>query len=81
MRLPTKDGNRLGPEIDQAEAERMIHRAIDAGVNYFDTAYVYHAGASEVMLGKALQGGRRQQVRIATKCPVWEIQGSSDRPS
>jgi hypothetical protein len=38
MRLPTLDGNPLGSNIDQAEAGRMIHRAIDEGVNYFDTA-------------------------------------------
>jgi hypothetical protein len=56
----------------------MIHCAIDGGVNYFDTAYVYHDGASEVVLGKALLGGRRQKVKLATKSPVWLIQNGAD---
>jgi uncharacterized protein len=47
-------------------------------VNYFDTAYVYHGGASEIVLGKALRGERRQKVKIATKSPVWQIQNESD---
>jgi predicted aldo/keto reductase-like oxidoreductase len=46
-------------------------------VSYFDTAYVYHEGRSEIVLGKALCG-RRDQAKIATKCPVWMIQGESD---
>ena len=51
MRLPTlgKDD-----EIDYAEAERMIDRAMEAGINYFDTAYPYHGGNSELVTGKVL---------------------------
>jgi uncharacterized protein len=78
MRLPTTDGNPMSSDIDEAVAVRMIHCAIESGVNYFDTAYVYHGGASEVVLGKALRGGRRQKVKIATKSPVWQIQDESD---
>jgi len=78
MRLPVLDGNPLGPNIDRAEAGRMIHCAIDGGVNYFDTAYVYHAGASEAVLGRALLGGRRQKVKLATKLPVWLVQSGAD---
>ncbi|MGD1083122.1 MAG: aldo/keto reductase [Verrucomicrobiota bacterium] len=77
MRLPTVDGNALGPNINQPEAIRMIRRALDGGVNYFDTAYVYHDGASETVLGKALRGAR-DSVKIATKSPVWAIQIESD---
>ena len=77
MRLPTVDGNALGPNINQPEAIRMIRRALDAGVNYFDTAYVYHDGASETVLGKALRGVR-DSVKIATKSPVWAIQTEAD---
>jgi predicted aldo/keto reductase-like oxidoreductase len=77
MRLPTLDKNPNGPNINVAEAERMIRHALDQGVNYFDTAYVYHEGRSEVVLGKALLG-LRDRVKIATKCPVWLIQQEAD---
>ena len=50
----------------QAEADRMVHRAMDAGINYFDTSDVYSHGESETMLGKSLQG-RRDDVVLATK--------------
>jgi len=52
--------------IGSGEATRLIHQALDAGVNLFDTANLYHAGESEKMLGAAL-GGRREQAVIATK--------------
>jgi len=77
MRLPTVDGNPHGPNINEAEAIRMIRHAMDRGVNYFDTAFVYHEGRSETVLGKALRG-RRDRAKIATKCPVWMIQQESD---
>ena len=77
MRLPTLDKNPNGPNINEAEAGRMIRHALDQGVNYFDTAYVYHEGRSEVVLGKALLG-LRDRVKIATKCPVWLIQQEAD---
>jgi predicted aldo/keto reductase-like oxidoreductase len=77
MRLPTADGNPHGPNIVEAEALRMIRHALDRGVNYFDTAYVYHEGNSETVLGKALRG-RRDGVKIATKCPVWLMQTEAD---
>ena len=50
MRLPTIDGK--NGNIDQVKVTEMIRRAIDAGVNYFDTAYVYHDQMSEVALAK-----------------------------
>ena len=53
-------------EVDDAESTRAIHAALEMGVNFFDTANVYGAGHSEVVLGKAL-AGRREQVVIATK--------------
>ena len=77
MRLPTVDGNPHGPNINEAEAIRMIRHAMDRGVNYFDTAYVYHEGCSETVLGQALRG-RRDRAKIATKCPVWMIQKETD---
>src|SRR5208283_4672784 len=77
MRLPTVDGNPHSPNIDEAEAVRMIRRALDGGVNYFDTAYVYHEGNSETVLGKALRG-HRDGAKIATKFPVWMTQNEAD---
>ncbi len=77
MRLPTVDGNSIGPNINEPVAARMIHHALDRGVNYFDTAYVYHEGKSETVLGKALLG-HRDQVKIATKSPVWLVQKETD---
>lgn len=76
MRLPTIDGK--AGNIDQAKTTEMIHRAIEAGVNYFDTAYVYHDQKSETALGKALEGGYRDRIRIATKSPIWLISDADD---
>ncbi len=52
--------------LGQAEADRLVHRALDAGINFFDTANVYGSGQSEEILAKSL-GSRRQDVIIATK--------------
>ena len=52
---------------DHGDAVRVIHRALDAGINFVDTADVYSAGESEVITGKALKG-RRDDVILATKC-------------
>jgi aryl-alcohol dehydrogenase-like predicted oxidoreductase len=52
---------------DHDECIRIIHRALDAGVNFIDTADVYARGESEEIVGKALSGGRREHVVLATK--------------
>src|SRR5947209_20076656 len=66
----TFGGGELAPgarnRIDQAGADAIVGRALDAGVNLFDSADTYGMGESEVMLGKAL-GKRRRDVVIATK--------------
>ena len=72
MRLPT-----LGApdRIDAAASERLLHHAIEKGVNYVDTAWFYHAtkfgqaGQSEPFVGRALSGGWRDRVLLATKLP------------
>lgn len=62
MRLPCIKG-----KIDEIRTEAQIISAVEKGVNYFDTAYLYHQGKSEVVLGKVLSKGYRDKVRIATK--------------
>jgi aryl-alcohol dehydrogenase-like predicted oxidoreductase len=52
---------------DHEESIRIIHRALDSGINFIDTADVYSAGESELIVGKALTGGRRPNVVLATK--------------
>jgi predicted aldo/keto reductase-like oxidoreductase len=69
MRLPKKNDNGDNEIINEKESIRMIKYAIDCGVNYFDTAYVY--GDSEIVLGKALLGGLREKVFLATKSPIF----------
>src|SRR3954468_22307436 len=52
--------------LDQAEVDAIVHRSIDAGINFIDTANVYSGGESETLLGQAL-GTRRHEVVLATK--------------
>jgi predicted aldo/keto reductase-like oxidoreductase len=76
MRLPTRDADPA--HIDEELATRLVRRAIDAGVNYLDTAYPYHAGESERFLGRALRDGYRERVQLATKLPVWHVTSPRD---
>lgn len=70
MRFPIlADGS-----IDEEQAEAMLDAAYAAGINYFDTAYNYHGGKSEGVVGKALEKYERDSYFIATKLPVWKIE-------
>jgi predicted aldo/keto reductase-like oxidoreductase len=73
MRLPMKD-----KKVDEPAAIEILRYAIDHGVNYFDTAYPYHGGDSERVLGKALQEGYRQKVTVADKMPIWKVKKYED---
>jgi uncharacterized protein len=76
MRLPTIDGK--SGNINEEEAIRMIHFAIEQGVNYFDTAFGYHERQSEIVVGKALSGGWRDKVHLVTKLPMWLVEAQDD---
>ncbi len=73
MRLPQKRGR-----INEKRATRQIRFAIDQGVNYIDTAVMYHMGASETFLGRALADGYREKVNLATKLPPGAVKTRED---
>lgn len=77
MRFPITEPGKA-ETIDEEKAAAMIRRAVDSGVNYFDTAYVYHNEKSEEFLSRALSGGYRDKVNIATKCPTWKVKCEED---
>ena len=76
MRFPVLNQN--DKEIDEENATKQIRYAIDNGVNYIDTAYIYHGKNSESFLGKALKDGYRERVKLATKLPCWYIKEKED---
>ncbi len=76
MRLPTVAGSH--EKVNEPEAIRMIRYAIDHGVNYLDTAYPYHGGQSEIVVGKALQDGYRARMKLATKLPARMVESAQD---
>ena len=69
MRLPRL--NKDTQDIDYSLGQAMVDRAIAAGVNYFDTAYLYHDGLSEPFIGQALKKYPRDSFCLATKMPTW----------
>ncbi|NLV27303.1 MAG: aldo/keto reductase [Methanomicrobiales archaeon] len=73
MRLPMKRGR-----VDEEKSIRLIRMAIDQGINYIDTAFPYHGGDSEKVVGKALRDGYRNRVKLATKLPPWNVNSRED---
>lgn len=74
MRFPTtNDGS-----IDMEKTEMMVDMAYKAGVNYYDTAYVYHGGKSELVIGSLLDKYDRSSYYLATKLPCWNVHSVDD---
>ena len=71
MRLPVINGD--DSQIDEAAAFRMVDQAMAAGVNYYDTAWGYHDGQSEIVMGKALARYPREKFYLATKFPGYDL--------
>ena len=71
MRLPTVNGD--DGHIDEAKAFEMVDRAMAAGVNYYDTAWGYHDGQSELVMGRALARHPRESFNLATKFPGYDL--------
>ncbi len=77
MRLPTKDGDAAA--IDEGAVEGMFSAALEAGVDYVDTAWPYHREQSEPVVGRTLERlGARARVKLATKSPVWLVKEEGD---
>ena len=73
MRFPTHNG-----KIERKESAAMLHEAIDAGVDYLDTAWPYHDGESESFIADAVTGERRDKIKIADKMPCWLLKEPAD---
>ena len=71
MRFPTIEGD--GSKIDEAATAEMIDYAIKNGINYFDTAWGYHGGNSEIVVGKLLSKYPRDSYYLATKFPGYDL--------
>lgn len=86
MRLPLKNGGRANndttlDDMDLEQSIKMVREAIDAGVNYVDTAYNYLNGKSEEITRMILEDGYREKVHLASKSPswLWREKGDFDR--
>lgn len=77
MRMPEIeiDGKKT---INEEEAIKLIRYCIDKGINYVDTAFFYHSGESETLVGKALKDGYREKTYVATKLPMGDVKCPED---
>ncbi|MCI5778812.1 MAG: aldo/keto reductase [Lentisphaeria bacterium] len=73
MRLPTR-----GEGVDDRKAAAMVERALAAGLNYFDTAYMYHHGDSEKFIGRVLSRYPREAYWLTDKLPVWQLHSEAE---
>jgi hypothetical protein len=71
MRLPVMDGD--DTKIDVAATKEMVAYAMEHGINYYDTAWGYHGGNSETVLGEALAGYPRESFYLADKFPGYDL--------
>ena len=71
MRLPVMDGD--DSRIDEEAAKAMVDYAMSQGVNYYDTAWGYHGGQSELVMGRALKKYPRDSFYLATKFPGYDL--------
>lgn len=71
MRLPTIDGD--DHHIDEQATKEMVAYAMEKGINYYDTAWGYHGGASEIVMGKVLKDYPRESFSLATKFPGYDL--------
>jgi predicted aldo/keto reductase-like oxidoreductase len=76
MRLPARRLNRL--RADTNSSIKIIKHGIDLGINYIDTAWFYHLGDSEKILGKVLKGSYRDKVHLVTKLPIQIVRKTED---
>ena len=76
MRLPSRRINRLRAETEPSI--RLIRNGIDQGINYIDTAWPYHLGDSERIVGEALRDGYRERVHLVTKLPMFVVRRTED---
>ena len=71
MRLPVIGGD--DSKIDETAAEKMVDYAMEHGINYYDTAWGYHGGQSELVIGRALNRYPRESYYLATKFPGYDL--------
>jgi predicted aldo/keto reductase-like oxidoreductase len=76
MRLPSRRFSLMGADLE--ESKRIIRYGIDRGINYIDTAWPYHLGESERVVGQTLQDGYREKVHLVTKLPVPVVRKTED---
>jgi predicted aldo/keto reductase-like oxidoreductase len=76
MRLPSRRFSLMGADLE--ESKRIIRYGIDRGINYIDTAWFYHLGESEKVLGEILKDGYREKVKLVSKLPVILVRKTED---